>query len=181
MNPKPRSKPKKHHIRNIILNYIQIHPGAPFKTIISIVGIPEGTLRYHLRYLEKLGSIRCDSQKREYYPSEFGRSPTLTDNQERIIHTIKNQPGITLKDISIKTLIKPSALRTIITPLIQMNLLTCEKQGRKVHYSYIPPEVVERKKMVKLITKLLTNTIDEETYWIIRKTYAGSSKTSMTY
>lgn len=165
MNSKLSRKKSNNGYRSKIVNYIQIHPGTSFKTIKTIFNINEGTLRYHLKYLEKHGQIKSDTKKRIYYPIGYGKESTLSKTQQKIIFTIKRNPGITQKKLSAKTNLNRITIRKNINLLIQNESVYVREIGKRLHHYYIYSEELKNIKMMKLINKLLLHKIDEETYW----------------
>ena len=150
------------------MNYIQMHPGSSFKAIKTIFGLSDGTLRYHLKYLEKRGRIRSDPDKRVYYPTRRKEERNLSRTQQILIQTIRRHPGITQKELSARTKISRLAVRNNINPLVEKEILSTVKVGRETHHFYISPEELERTRTLRLITKFLLDMVDEETYWDLR-------------
>jgi predicted transcriptional regulator len=165
MNPKLSRKRSNNGFRPKIVNYIQVHPGASFKTIKMIFDMNEGTLRYHLKYLEKNGQIKSDPKKRIYYPIGYAKESTLSKTQQKLIFTIRRNPGITQKKLSAKTNLNRITIRKNINLLIQKESVYVRETGKRLHHYYIYPEELKKIKMMKLINKLLLHKIDEETYW----------------
>ena len=154
-----------------IASYIRLHPGTSFKSIKTIFGLTDSTLRYHLRHLEKRGQIKSDPDKRIYYPTDHGGENALTKTQQRLIYTIKNHPGITQKELAAKTKINRLTIRNNLKFLVEWEMLSIVKIGKKNHHFYIHPEELEKTKMLRLISKFLLDKVDEETYWDLRREY----------
>ena len=173
LKSKFKNKDSNNGVRPKIVNYLQMHPGTSFNTIKSIFELNDSTLRYHLRYLEKRGKIKSDSDKRIYYPVGHGAKTTLTATQKQLLGTIKNHPGITQKELAARTKINRLTVRNNINSLTEKELLSVIKIGKEIHHFYIYPEELERMKMMRLITKFLLDTIDEETYWDLRREFMG--------
>lgn len=173
MSPKLRDEKSKNDIRPKIANYIRIHPGTPFKSIKTVFDLTDSTLRYHLKYLEKKGQIKSDEDKRVYYPTSHLKESELTKIQLRLIQTIKKRPGITQKELAAKTKINRLTIRNNINVLIEKEMLSLIRMGKKIHHFYIYPEDLEKTKMLRLISKFLLDKIDEETYWELRREYVG--------
>jgi predicted transcriptional regulator len=170
MSSKLGQRNAKYDIRPIIANYLKVHPGSSFKTIKTIFNLSDSTLRYHLRYLEKKGQIKCDPKKRVYYPMEPKGEKTYSKIQQKLIYTIKKNPGITQKELVEKTNITRLTIRNNINDLVEEEILSIKKQGKEIHHYYIYPEELEKIKTMRLITKFLSGIIDEETYWDLRGT-----------
>lgn len=173
MSSKFGQRSSKNDLRPKIANYIQVHPGSSFKTIKTIFDLPDSTLRYHLRYLEKTGQIKSDSNKRIYYPIESKGEKTLSETQQKLIYTIKKNPGITQKELSTNTKMNRLTIRNNINFLVKKEILSIVKIGKEIHHFYIYPKELEKRKMLRLITKFLLDKIDEETYWDLRPELIG--------
>ncbi len=171
MNSKFKLKKSNNGFKPKIVNYINIHPGASFKTIQTIFGLSDSTLRYYLRDLEKNGLIKSDEHKRVYYPLTQSQVKALSKTQQQLLHFIRSYPGITQKDLAAKTKINRLTIRQNINSLVDQDLVNTKKVGKEIHHYYVTPEELERQKMMKLITKFLTDKIDEETYWELRNEF----------
>ena len=174
MSPKSRDEKSKDDIRSKIANYIRIHPGTPFKTIKTVFNLSDGTLRYHLKYLEKKGHIKSDDDKRVYYPTGHLKESELTKVQLKLIQAIKKRPGITQKELAVRVKMNRLTIRNNINTLVEKEMISIIKMGKEIHHFYIFPEDLEQTKMLRLITKFLLDKIDEETYWELRREYVPS-------
>ncbi len=168
MSSKLGQRNAKYEIKPIIANYIKAHPGSSFKTIKTIFDLSDSTLRYHLRYLEKKGQIKSDPKKRVYYPMEPKDEETFTKIQNKLIYKVKNNPGITQKELVEKTNINRMTIRNNMNHLVEEEILSIKKEGKEIHHYYIYPEDLEKIKTKRMITKFLLGIIDEETYWDLR-------------
>ncbi len=168
MSMKLGQRNAKYDIRPIISNYIKVHPGSSFITIKSIFNLSDSTLRYHLRYLEKKGQIKSDPKKRVYYPMEPKGEKTFSKIQQKLIFTIKKNPGIKQKELAVKTNLNRLTIRNNINDLVEAEILSIKKEGKEIHHFYVYPEELEKIKTMRLITKFLSGIIDEETYWDLR-------------
>jgi predicted transcriptional regulator len=161
--------------RRMIYNHILIHPGASFKNLKSIFNFSDSTLRYHLHFLEKKKEIKStiDGNNKFFYPNkEFSinnknnKSETnlkfyeLNKKQDLILNIIKLNPGISQKDLILKTSLKRIMIYYNIGKLLDYGMIRKEKSGRFVCYYYI--DNLELKKMVlkNLIIKFIYNEID---------------------
>jgi predicted transcriptional regulator len=173
MNSKFKNEKSNNDLRPKIVSYIQMHPGSSFSDINTIFDLPESTLRYYLRNLEKKGKIFSDSKKRIYYPTEHKGNRSISKTQRLLINTIKKHPGITQKELVAKTKINRLTIRKNIKLLVEEEMFTTTRIGNEIHHFYIYPEELERIKTLRLITKLVQNKIDEETYWDLRREHIG--------
>jgi predicted transcriptional regulator len=116
--------------------------------------------------------IKSDENKRVYYPLAQSQVKSLSKTQQQLLHFIRSYPGVTQKELSVKTKINRLTIRHNINMLVDQELVATKKVGKEVHHYYITPEELERQKMLKLITKFLTDKIDEETYWELRNEFS---------
>ena len=157
-------------LRSKVTNYIQAHPGSSFSSIRTIFEVPDSTLRYHLRYLEKEGKIKSDDKRRVYYPHGYLSNGGLTSNQLHLVDVIRKNYGISQKGISSKIRMNRMTIRSNIKYLVQKEIISVARIGKELHHFYIFPEELKRKKALRLVTKFLLEKIDEESYWDLRTT-----------
>jgi DNA-binding MarR family transcriptional regulator len=125
-------------VRGQIYGFIKTNPGVHYNQILRKVGVKNGTLSYHLGVLEKtelIQSRREGLKYRVFYPTgmNFPKSERfrLTDLQIRIIESIKNQPGMTQKEIARLLDKKPQTINYNMKVLDQAGLVSVLKNGRK--------------------------------------------------
>ena len=99
----------------MIYNHISTYPGVSFSIIKNVFNLTDGTLRYHLNYLEGKNEItsKIEGRNKCYYPVENYVFNTKSDSdleiyklnstQERLLNIIQREPWITQKDIILKT------------------------------------------------------------------------------
>ncbi len=171
----------KNKSRKLIYDYITSHPGASFGSIRKFFNMKNSTLEYHLHYLEKGQKItsRREGRHRCYYCKHKGIPNTaiynnelnsLTDLQRKILNQIKNEPGITNKELIEKTKLNRKKLSYNIKRLGKLNLIWMVKNnGGIIGYEYISKEKLRNEIYKRLIAKLLSKELDEETYFKIKK------------
>lgn len=127
------------YIKGSVRGVIYANPGENYSTIKRILNIPNGTLTYYLRSLEKEGIIRSerDGFLKRFYPAE-GMITTvlleLTDIQKEIYNVVKNSMGIFQKDIQSKLDISQQRLNYHIQLMINARLIKVEKIGKRSKY-----------------------------------------------
>ena len=97
-----------HFVRGEIFGYIKVHPGDNYTTIKKNLDLNNGTLTYHLNVLEKEGYIKSWSHGGHKYfypqgvkiPGNGVKNPSIYD---AIIKSIKDSPGISIRDIAAVT------------------------------------------------------------------------------
>ncbi len=142
--------------RKAVLDYISDNPGSHLRKIARDLDIRLSTLRYHLDYLEKKGSIGCQKQNnlKVYFasgklkPEEKTLTPLLQQKRFRdIILVLIDSPGLTFTQIVDKLSIGSSTASKYINTLEDKKILFHEKSGREKRY-YISDE----KSVVELLT-----------------------------
>ncbi len=165
-----------HKTRKMIFNHITTHPGVSFGIIKKVFELSDGTLRYHLNYLENRNEIKSSiiANNKCYYPvqsyifdnrpkSEF-RFHKLNKNQERLIDTVKRYPGINQKELIIRTGMKRITVSYNLNKLMDFGVIRKEPNGRNVYYYFITEFELKKKVMKKLMMKFLNYEIDEKTF-----------------
>ncbi|MFW3145188.1 MAG: helix-turn-helix domain-containing protein [Thermoplasmatota archaeon] len=165
-----------HDTRRAIFTHILLYPGVQFTVLKRIFDLTEGTLRYHLRYLEKNELIReeLDEGKKTYYPCDRsfvpeGEKGSATSREsskakERLVNTIRRYPGIRQKDLAKRTRMNRFTLMYNVNKLISDGLVKKYYVGREVCYEYISRETLKREIIRRATIDLLNGKIREETY-----------------
>jgi predicted transcriptional regulator len=126
--------------RKAVLDYISDNPGSHLRKIARDLDIRLSTLRYHLDYLEKKGSIGCQKQNnlKVYFasgklkPLEKTLTPLLQQKRFRdIILVLIDSPGLTFTQIVDKLSIGSSTASKYINTLEDKEILFHEKSGRE--------------------------------------------------
>jgi predicted transcriptional regulator len=170
-----------HETRKKIYNHILTYPGVSFSIIKTILGLTDSTLRYHLKYLESKNEIKSsiEGNKRCYYAihrvivdskikSNHG-TYKLNPTQETLINTIHHHPGITQKELILKTRLKKITVAYNVNKLVKFGMIQKEKFGKHVNYFYMTDDKLRKKLIQKLILKLINREIDEHTFLILKK------------
>lgn len=125
-------------VRGQIYGYIKTNPGVHYNQILRKVGVKNGTLSYHLGVLEKtelIQSRREGLKYRVFYPTgmNFPKAERfrLTNLQILMLDCVKNQPGMTQKEIARVLGKKPQTINYNIKVLDQAGLISVVKHGRK--------------------------------------------------
>jgi predicted transcriptional regulator len=170
-----------HQSRKMIYEYIYSHPDAAFNTLRTFLNIHPSTLMYHLTYLERAGKITCRNEGgHNYYTcrlqsqldmTSFQRSKfnTLSESQKRLIGMINENPGITKKELILKTRIKGRSLNYHIKKLIGLKFLWEVNNGSEMGYEVITKEKLNQEMFNRLLKKLLKEEITEEQFHKIKK------------
>ena len=134
-----------HPIRRTIVQFIQLHPGQHFRSIMRGTGINRGTLYYHLTQLKSLRMITelKDGGLTRYFLRLNGLSPleqkiiTHSDNliRDQIITVLKDRPTITKTDLATIVGISGPALWYHMHLLVIDEIARSEQDGRRIRYS----------------------------------------------
>jgi len=105
------------------------------------LGIGNGTLSHHLRMLEKMNMIKSKQEgfrHRAFYVADMQYSDAeqlrFTKLQSDIINIIKENNGITQKEIVAKLGEKQQTISYNIKMLQRKNIIRLEKKGRERYY-----------------------------------------------
>ncbi len=165
----------------MIYNHILTYPGISFSIIKKLFNLSESTLRYHLNYLESKNEIKSylKGRNRYYYPVQKiiinqGSKTNfeiynLNEKQERILDTIQRNPGITQKDLIVKSGLKGFIVRYNIKKLIDFGVIQKTQNGRNCCYNCITDSELREKMMRRLIVKFLNHEIDEQTFLMLSR------------
>ncbi len=129
--------------RGRIYQYIEMNPGEHYSQIKRDLSLPNGSLVYHLRVLEKASKIksRPDGRFKRFYTLDT-RIPVpnggvLSEVQKRIVDAVKDVPGVTQKEIAALLGVHQSSINYQMGRLEERGLIRSERKGRKVHYHYV--------------------------------------------
>ncbi len=169
-----------HQTRKLVYNYVNNHPGSSFSTILEVFHLTEGTLRYHLQYLERHSIVRSEpsGNHRCYYLTESnGRSHrpfpqpdpnTLTDLQQRIVTIIRQKPGIGISELETLTSTNRRVLQYNIKVLRDSMLVLRVGNGRSTRYKFATEELLQNELVKYLTMKFLKGELDEETFMALK-------------
>jgi len=144
-----------HENRIQICNYISDNPGSHLRKIERDLNIRLSTLRYHLNYLEKNGSIVCQKQNnlKVYFASgklkPQEKTLTLLLQQKRfrdIILVLIDFPGLTFSQITDRLSIGSSTASKYLNILEEQKIIFHEKLGREKKY-----RVNDEKSIIELL------------------------------
>jgi DNA-binding MarR family transcriptional regulator len=122
-------------LRKRIYVYVQNHPGEHFRSILTHLNLTNGTLAHHLYTLEKEDLIRSqrDGLYRRFYPAGYQIDPnhiSLTSIQQRIMDQVREEPGLSQKEISQKLELSNSTVNYNIKSMKEKELIVIKKDGK---------------------------------------------------
>ena len=125
-----------HYLRGKIHGYIIANPGEHYNAIKEQLDVTNGALSYHLRVLEREGYIRSrmDGMYKRFYPSEM-KLPRSTHRissfQEVILTIVKNNHGVSQKDIARRIGVSSQVINYHIKLLEDAGLIQVDRTRRK--------------------------------------------------
>ena len=138
-----------HYLRGKIHGYIIANPGEHYNAIKEQLNVTNGALSYHLRVLDREGYVRSrmDGIFKRFYPSDM-KLPTTQRNissfQEVILTIVKNNQGLSQKDIAKRIGASSQVINYHIKILEESELIRVDRTRRKskVYATDAPTHVV---------------------------------------
>jgi predicted transcriptional regulator len=170
-----------HQTRKMIYEYIYSHPGAAFNTLKNFFNMHPSTLMYHLTYLERASKITCKKEGgHNYYTCKLhsqldmtlfqrSRFNTISKPQKRLVGLINEHPGITKKELMLKTRMEGRSLSYHVKRLIELKFLWEVNNGSEMGYEFISREKLNQEMFNRLLKKLLKEEITEDQFYKIKK------------
>ncbi|WP_134670472.1 winged helix-turn-helix transcriptional regulator [Halorussus marinus] len=138
--------------RRTIYQRIADTPGVHFRALLSDLEYAQGTLQYHLRWLadEGLVDVSDDGKYTRYYPAtEFDETDRAVMNALRreysrrvLAHLLADGP-LSTTELSDRLDKAQSTVSWHLSKLAEADLVTRERDGRRVVYDVSDPDRVE--------------------------------------
>lgn len=129
--------------RGRIYGFIENNPGTYYTEIMKNLGIGNGTLSHHLYMLEKMNMIKSRQEgfiHRAFYMTSMQypdkEQIRFTKLQSEIINLIKENNGISEKEIIIKLGEKQQTINYNLKMLQRKHIIKLEQKGRET-YCYV--------------------------------------------
>lgn len=141
--------------RKMILDYIQENPGSHVRLISRELGMKMGTLRHHLRSLEKQNKITSRKErnlKTYFLAGTLGvedKDVSSLFQQKRfkdIVMSVIQTPGSNHKTLSERIGLNPSSLSKYMRVLEERNIVYHEKTENEKRYY-----IVDRERIIRLL------------------------------
>jgi predicted transcriptional regulator len=129
--------------RKRIYDFVCASPGCHLREIQRRLGIPLGTLEYHLNYLveHELVSIRDEGGYKRYYPVGMMRSVDRNilsllrqDIPRRLVMYLLLHPDSKFGDLARKFEVAPSTLSFHVAKLVKAQIVSKTRTGRETTY-----------------------------------------------
>jgi len=160
-----------HHTREVLLQQIMDRPGITFSRLMRLLDLNEGTLRYHLNYLEREERIRSrkEGASRVYYslvhdPSQRSNAGGLTLGQRRVLSTIRKFPGIGASEIQGHTNLTRDSLNGILNRLKKEHIIWEVQNGHGAGYELITRERMLEEMLLDIVERFLRREMDQSTF-----------------
>jgi predicted transcriptional regulator len=176
-----------HKTRVLICRYISAHPGVSISQLSSAFGFNYSTLKYHLKYLEKNNMIvsRKDGRNRCFYTDRDSATSnasdlqttlnSLNENQQKVLRIIQNRSGITKKELIKFTKLNRKTVEYSLNKLTEKKLIWNVTHSDTTGFEYITEEKLRYEILNRLLLKLLSKEIDEETFQLLKDKLEGMS------
>lgn len=162
--------------RKRLMKRIRADPGLSFKDLVKVLGINEGTLRYHLHYLERKSFVfsRKEGRKRLYYSHDPNhvravREDDLPLDRRRVLDIISGEPGICVSEIA-KRLDMSKARCYRVTQRLKKDHLVMEvRDGNVIGYVFVTRQRLAEEMLMDLAEKMLRGEVDRETFFRLKR------------
>ena len=163
--------------RRRLYRYISRFPGVSFPDLRDVLDLNDGTLRYHLHYLQRTGMIKEveDSGSKVYFQSS--RSPDLdsirsrlpigrklTQRQEKLVIEIKNYAGKSQKELCRDLKMNRFTFKYNVNILMRHGLVRITRSGRNTFYHYLKEGEIEKLILQRVAIDLLEGKINEKAF-----------------
>lgn len=137
--------------RRDIYQFVAANPGSHFRAVVDALEYAQGTVQYHLQWLEREGLVETseDGKFTRYYPAEsFDEMDRAVMNAfrreyaRRIVAHLAADGPLTTAALSDRLEKSASTVSWHLSKLHDAGLVTKERQGRTVEYELTDPERV---------------------------------------
>jgi len=124
------------YLRGKIHGYITANPGDHYNSIRDALELSNGIVAHHLHTLEREGLVQSmrDGMYRRFFPANARLPPEDEGHfniQKRIVATIRQNPGISQKEIAQKVGVSSPTVNYHINVLATARMIRVEKWGRR--------------------------------------------------
>ncbi|MCA1810545.1 MAG: helix-turn-helix domain-containing protein [Halobacteriales archaeon] len=142
-------KALRHPKRRRIYEAVQAHPGVGPKALVHLTGLPRGTIRNHLKTLERVGLVVINRHARQtHYFENHGRysnswrsmAAARDGELRRLLDWLRNHPDSAQGDVVQQAHgwgLSRSAVQRRLDRLVAWNLLAVQRQGQVRRYRVI--------------------------------------------
>lgn len=126
----------RHEVRRKIVTYVDSHPGIHYSALRRALGLPNGTLSFHIRSLERTGYLRSKrvGVRLHFFagpmPTDLRPEDTLIPPRGDLLDYIRLHPGTTQRETCRALNMLPSRVNYHIRALTQIGLIEVRREGR---------------------------------------------------
>ncbi|MDG6223989.1 MAG: ArsR family transcriptional regulator [Candidatus Thermoplasmatota archaeon] len=160
-----------HLTRDRLIERIRDRPGLSFSDLMRAMNLNEGTLRYHLNYLEKRKIIRSRKEgvRRLYFatilsPTLYVQNTDLSREDKRVLTLIRHHPGIKPSDILSMFGLTHNDLNRIVHKLKRERFIWEVENGNGIGLEVITRKRLIEEIMLDIIERFLKGDIDQNTF-----------------
>ena len=160
-----REEVLEYETRRRLYQLIESEPGLHMRELERRTGIPLGTLRHHLRYLEEHGLVDLveDKNVTRYFasvlPEEADRRALAALRQEALrrvlLYVLTRGGSASYQDIQAHLGAPPSTLAVYLSQLVDRGLLARRSVGRESRY-----EAVDAERTIRLLHRYRASFLD---------------------
>jgi predicted transcriptional regulator len=138
--------------RRDIYQYVAANPGVHFRALVAALDYAQGTIQYHLRWLESHDLVTASEDgtyTRYYATGEFDDADRAIlnalrrEHARRIVAHLAADGALSTADLAERLDRSPSTVSWHLSKLTEEGLLTKERDGRRVEYELRDPERVK--------------------------------------
>ncbi|MFB6079572.1 MAG: winged helix-turn-helix transcriptional regulator [Haloferacaceae archaeon] len=139
--------------RRAIYRYVAANPGVHFRGLLDALDYAQGTVQYHLGWLEDEGLVEtsADGNYTRYYPADsFDEADRAVMNAlrreyaRRIVAHLAADGPLSTAELSDRLDRSPSTVSWHLSKLDDAGLVEGERRGRSVVYELTDPDRVKR-------------------------------------
>ncbi len=125
-----------HEVRRSIVRYVEAHPGVHYSALRRALALPNGTLSFHLRSLEKTGYLQSRRVGIRLHFFAYGHVPELSPEdlllppRSDLLTYLRGHPGANQREIGRDLNLLPSRVNYHIRALTSQSLVQVVRQGR---------------------------------------------------
>lgn len=161
---------KDHRTRKLLYEYISENPGSTFKVLKSAFKLTDGTLRYHLGYLQRRRRIVQEKKGREkcYFCYLKKRFPftdpnlNLTGKQEFLLDLISKHPIIGYKELKQRSGMDKPVFSYNLKKLKKLKLVWRVNRNGKTGYEIVTQERLADEMFLILVNKYLDGDMEKD-------------------
>ena len=161
---------KDHHTRRLLYDYISENPGSTFKVLKSAFKLTDGTLRYHLGYLQKRRKIVQEKKGREkcyfsYLKKRFPFSDPnlhLSENQEFLLDLISKHPTIGYRELKERSGMDTASFSYNLKKLKRLKLVWRVNRGSSIGYEIVTREKLADEMFLILVNRYLDGEVEKD-------------------